>query len=109
MVSTNCQFQFRKKHSTNLEFDSAEELINLDRPNIASEDIPKIFPSFRRYPYLHETILEERDANKSVFRMFLDFVKASDCVNHQILLNKLKHYGIRGIVHSLFCLYLTDR
>ena len=55
--------------------------------------------------HLHETILEECDANKSVCRMFLDFAKAFDCVNHKILLDKLEHYSVWSIAHSLFCSY----
>ena len=31
------------------EFDAAEERINLDRPNIASDDIAKILPPNRSY------------------------------------------------------------
>ena len=49
------------------------------------------------YIFKHETILKERDANKSVCGVFLDFAKAFDCVNHQILLHKLEHCGVRGI------------
>ena len=55
--------------------------------------------------YLHETILEECDANKSVCEMFLNFANAFDSSNHKILLDKLEHYGIRGIAHNLFCSY----
>ena len=77
---TNCQFGFRKKHSTSFAI-----------------------------TYLHETILKERDANKFVSGMFLEFAKTFYWVYHQILLHKLERFGDGGITRNLFCSYFLNR
>ena len=41
--------------------------------------------------------------------IFLDFSKAFDIVNHNIMIEKLDYYGICGVTKDLFISYLTNR
>ena len=46
---------------------------------------------------LLSNIITSLENKKKSVCIFLDFAKAFDTVNHQILLQKLHHYGIRGL------------
>ena len=74
------QFGFRKKHSTYL-----AHLILMDK------------------------ITKSLDNGDKVIGIYLDFSKAFDTVNHDILLQKLYYYGIRGNAYEWCKSYLTDR
>ena len=56
-----------------------------------------------------EKVRETLDNNEYFCGVFLDFQKAFDTVNHNILLKKLYHYGISGITNDWFKSYLNNR
>ena len=58
---------------------------------------------------LTDNITKAMDEGKYMIGIFLDLSKAFDTVNHQILLNKLDHYGIRGLCLKWFESYLHGR
>ena len=84
LETCNCiyslQFGFRQQHSTN------HALINKT-----------------------ENIRSALDSGQFACGIFVDLQKAFDTVDHEILLNKLSHYGIRGIPNSWFKSYLSYR
>jgi hypothetical protein len=49
---------------------------------------------------LSNNIITLLDQRKHVGGIFCDLTKAFDCVNHNILLNKLHYYGIRSTCFS---------
>ena len=49
------------------------------------------------------------DNNEYTVGIFIDLCKAFDTVDHGILLEKLKYYGIRGKAHDLLSSYLCNR
>ena len=58
---------------------------------------------------LVQYLLEEIDSGNCTIGVFIDFSKAFDTVNHDILLSKLYHHGIRGIPLDWFKSYLNSR
>ena len=76
----NLQFGFRKNHST------SHALL-----------------------YLTEKVREALDSSCFSCGVFVDLQKAFDTVDHDILLYKLNHYGIRGVENNWFKSYLSNR
>jgi len=58
---------------------------------------------------LTESIKNSLDNKHFGCGIFIDLQKAFDTVNHQTLLNKLNHYGIRGKALAWFSSYLSNR
>ena len=58
---------------------------------------------------LLENFYLDIESGKMIGMLALDLRKAFDTVNHKILLDKLKHYGISEICLNWFCSYLESR
>ena len=56
-----------------------------------------------------EQIRSALDKNMFTCGVFIDLEKAFNTVNHQILIAKLNHYGIRGVANKWFSSYLSYR
>jgi len=79
-ILANEQFGFREKFTTDM---ATHELLN--------------------------NIQLSLDKKKLVGGIVCDLQKAFDCVNHNILLEKIKYYGIRGTAYNLMQSYLDNR
>ena len=56
-----------------------------------------------------EFICNKLESREHVLSILIDYSRAFDTVNHNILLQKLEVYGIRGIVNDWFRSYLSSR
>ena len=79
-ILSDNQYGFRPKHSTE---------------TAVTELVSNILLAFER--------------NENTIATFLDLSKAFDTIDHKILIDKLKHYGVRGITADWFTSYLVDR
>ena len=53
----------------------------------------------------------QRNMDRGMFScgVFIDLQRAFDTVDYHILLHKLSHYRIRGVINKWFCSYLNGR
>ena len=66
-------------------------------------------PTFLAILDIVSTCFDDVENKKFTGFLLLDLIKAFDTVQHKILLAKLNHYGIRGVVNNFFESYLTNR
>ena len=59
--------------------------------------------------HLTEFIYDSLDGKNSCLNVFIDYSRAFDTVNHNILLNKLNRYGVQGNALLFLTSYLGNR
>ena len=55
--------------------------------------------------YVHSSL----DSKQNTIAVYLDFSKAFDTVNHNILMSRLLHNGLRGVMQHWFESYFSNR
>ena len=58
---------------------------------------------------LIDRLLNQLNARKNPINLYLDLAKAFDCISHDILLEKLRYYGVNDISIQLPKSYLSNR
>ena len=58
---------------------------------------------------LHDYITRQLAINKTPFNIFIDLSKAFDTMNHNILIKKMKYYGIKLESCNILISYLANR
>ena len=66
------------------------------------------YSTFHALVNITENIRKALDGGNISCGIFVDLQKAFDTVDHQILLTKLNHYGIRGVSNDWFKSYLSN-
>ena len=79
-ILNSCQYGFRKNYST-----------------------------FMALTEFYDKVTAAIDGKQFAIGIFVDLAKAFDTLDHNILLNKLEYYGVRGITLNWFRSYLSNR